>query len=391
MAKPQSGFLLIADITGYTSYLSHSELEHAQEVLQSLLELLIDHTRPPLVISRLAGDAVISYAFESRPVQGQAFIEMIEGTYVAFRRAINQMVLNTTCECNACANINALDLKFFVHHGTFSIQKLDAHQELVGHDVNTIFRMTKNDVVGKTGISAYTLYSDDAMRELGLAGFRETLIAHSGEYDDIGSIAGWVQDMHPVWEAKSDSLRVRVDDGDVLFRAEEDYPAPPEIVWDYLTRPEFRATYMGAVSQKVHNRQGGRVGAGTVFECFHDKGKPSTQTVLEWQPFDLIVTQDTTPVPGTVTIVQVELSPVEGGATHVINTFSKARGPAVKRLVCNVGARLLVPRHTREAMAALGRQIEEDLENGTIHVPDRTVVATEAIADAAAASLIPTN
>ena len=47
MAKPQAGFLLIADITGYTSYLSHSELEHAQEILQALLELLIDHTKPP--------------------------------------------------------------------------------------------------------------------------------------------------------------------------------------------------------------------------------------------------------------------------------------------------------------------------------------------------------
>ena len=61
MAKTQSGFIVIADITGYTSYLRESELEHAQEILQSLLELLIGHTKPPMVISRLAGDAVISY------------------------------------------------------------------------------------------------------------------------------------------------------------------------------------------------------------------------------------------------------------------------------------------------------------------------------------------
>jgi hypothetical protein len=92
MAKPQSGFIVIADITGYIRFLSQSELEHAQEILQSLLELLIGYTKPPMVISRLAGDAVISYAFDSRPVQGQAFVEMIEDTYVAFRRAINQMV-----------------------------------------------------------------------------------------------------------------------------------------------------------------------------------------------------------------------------------------------------------------------------------------------------------
>ena len=298
MAKTQSGFIVIADITGYTSYLRESELEHAQEILQSLLELLIGHTKPPMVISRLAGDAVISYAIESRPVQGQAFVEMIEDTYVAFRRAINQMVLNTTCECNACANINRLDLKFFVHHGTFSIQKLDAHEELVGHDVNAIFRMTKNAVTARTGIRVYTLYSDAAIRQLGLPGFSDGLVAHVEEYDDVGELAGWVQDM--------ESTRVTIAPEDVLVRHDAELPLPPEIVWDYLSRPEYRAMFIFVDSQKVHNRQEGRVGAGTVFECFHGSRKPTTQTVLEWHPFDVTVTQDTTPFPGTSGLSQLE-------------------------------------------------------------------------------------
>ena len=53
----QRGFILIADITGYTAYLNDSELEHAQGTLTDLLELLIDHTRSPLIISRLEGEA----------------------------------------------------------------------------------------------------------------------------------------------------------------------------------------------------------------------------------------------------------------------------------------------------------------------------------------------
>jgi hypothetical protein len=57
-------------------YLSQSELEHAQETLTALLELLIKHTRPPLVISRLAGDAVISYGLQDNFFQGQTFIEL---------------------------------------------------------------------------------------------------------------------------------------------------------------------------------------------------------------------------------------------------------------------------------------------------------------------------
>lgn len=39
------------------------------------------------------------------------------------------MVLNNRCQCAACANVSALDLKFFVHYGEFAIQKLGDHDE----------------------------------------------------------------------------------------------------------------------------------------------------------------------------------------------------------------------------------------------------------------------
>ena len=76
MSKLQSGFLLIADITGYTAYLSKSELEHAEDSLRTLFYLLIEHTQLPLVISRLEGDAVISYAVDGSFLQGQTLVEM---------------------------------------------------------------------------------------------------------------------------------------------------------------------------------------------------------------------------------------------------------------------------------------------------------------------------
>src|SRR4051812_19755187 len=109
----QFGYFLIADITGYTQYLSESELDHAQKTLTALLNLLINHTKPPLIISRLAGDAVISYGLRGSFVGGQTFAEILEETYVSFRQQIELMVHNTTCQCNACRNIGSLDLKFF--------------------------------------------------------------------------------------------------------------------------------------------------------------------------------------------------------------------------------------------------------------------------------------
>ena len=53
-----SGYLVVADISGYSAYLNASELEHAQDVLKTLLDLLIGHVKPPLVLSNLEGDAL---------------------------------------------------------------------------------------------------------------------------------------------------------------------------------------------------------------------------------------------------------------------------------------------------------------------------------------------
>jgi hypothetical protein len=36
------GFLVIADISGYTSFVAKTELEHSHEILTELLELLVN-------------------------------------------------------------------------------------------------------------------------------------------------------------------------------------------------------------------------------------------------------------------------------------------------------------------------------------------------------------
>jgi hypothetical protein len=51
------GFLLIADITGYTIFLTSSELEHAQGVLDALFKSIFAEIKAPIVLSNLQGDA----------------------------------------------------------------------------------------------------------------------------------------------------------------------------------------------------------------------------------------------------------------------------------------------------------------------------------------------
>src|SRR3989337_3360293 len=80
------GFLVISDISGYSSYVRDSELEHARDSLAALLKILIEHIRSPFAIAKLEGDAVFSYAPGNAFLQGQSLLEMMEGAYVALDR-----------------------------------------------------------------------------------------------------------------------------------------------------------------------------------------------------------------------------------------------------------------------------------------------------------------
>ncbi|MBI2776822.1 MAG: hypothetical protein HYX57_06130 [Chloroflexi bacterium] len=46
-ASPATGFLVLADLTGYTAYLSGSEIEHAPAIAGDLLETIVGRLEPP--------------------------------------------------------------------------------------------------------------------------------------------------------------------------------------------------------------------------------------------------------------------------------------------------------------------------------------------------------
>lgn len=333
MTETQEGFLLISDISGYTMYLNESELEHAQETLTALLELMVDKTQPPLIISRLEGDAVISYGLTGDFFSGQTFVELIENTYVAFRKAIERMVLNNTCQCRACANVNQLDLKFFTHYGTFGVQTIKDHQELVGSDVNLIHRLLKNSVRESTGFQAYALFTEQALDQLDLHEIRSTMAPHTESYPHIGELRLWVQDMGPIWKAEREAVQVELPEEQLVYRLDVELDMPPELVWDYLSDPHYRRYLHGSDHQKVLKRTGGRIGQGSTYQCFHgDKVVP--QTILEWKPFELVVTRDLAgiPIPGTYYYAQYRLRARDGGTLLELG-FTSGKGPLLGRLI----------------------------------------------------------
>lgn len=325
------GFVLIADITGYTMYLTESELAHAQGTLTDLLELLVDTTRAPFVVAQLEGDAVMSYAFEDGFVDSQTFLERVEETYIEFRRAIDLMVLNNTCECNACANVSALDLKFFVHHGAFVIQPVGEMRQLVGTDVNLIHRLLKNEVTAETGFRAYLLLTEAATTALNVDPHSENFVAHLESVSDFGDLSVRVKDMHPAYEAAREFERLLYEPEEVLKTLVTDIPLPIESVWAYANQSEFRNLLIGSDSYEVLDRRSGRITEGSTYQCYHGN-MTVTQVVLDWVPFERVALRQMIFSGKTTTILDLRFAPSASG-TSFSQIVTKPSGPPVRRML----------------------------------------------------------
>jgi Protein of unknown function (DUF2652) len=359
LAVAHKGYLVISDITGYTGFLNQSELEHAEDSLRTLLELLIDHNGPPLIISRLEGDAVISYAPLSSVLQGPTLVDMIESTYGAFKKALENMVVNTTCSCKACRNLPNLDLKFFVHFGEFVIQRLASYDELIGNDVNLLHRLVKNHITERTSLRAYAAYSAAALEALGVGGMYTSLIAHTESYEHIGTVQIYVQDMWAVWKKKQDELRIFADPKESAFVVEQDFPLPASLLWDYLTKPEYRSILQGSDWQKLIKAANGRTSRGAVYHCAHGK-RIFVQTIIDWQPFEYYTIEEEAGMPGTSFLFTYRLVPTPQGA-RLMAISGRSRGPLFLRQLNDFFARFTATRLYASGTLALYQQILDDM------------------------------
>jgi uncharacterized protein YndB with AHSA1/START domain len=321
---PEPACLVIADISGYTSYLAGVELDHAQDILADLMDTVVGSLRPAFRLAKLEGDAAFVYAVTAT-VDASALMDTIERTYFAFRRRLRDIGRASTCDCNACLRMPALDLKVLAHHGTIVRQRMAGREELVGSDVIVAHRMLKNEVAERTGITAYALYTEACLRAatiddpggLGLVEHRET-------YDHLGEVAGWVADLGEAWAAELDRTRVVVEADAAMFSLESDLPAPPGIAWEYLTSPARRIRWQAGVTAINEQSATGRRGVGTTNHCVH--GKDATiEEILDWRPPEYYTMRWLMPIPNAPKIrTTYELREVESG-THVTMRMERPR------------------------------------------------------------------
>jgi hypothetical protein len=196
------GYFVVADITGYTMFLTQTELEHAEKALGLLFEDQLKQFQSPLVVNSFRGDAILAYALEGSFAPGLALVETLDRIYASFRDRGERIARESTCGCNACSSVPSLDLKFFVHFGSFMLQKMGDREEMLGADVIVVHRMMKNQVKEQTGAAAYALLSEAAVSAMSLGDDAAAMKAYVESYEHIGEVKMRVHDLRAAFERR---------------------------------------------------------------------------------------------------------------------------------------------------------------------------------------------
>jgi hypothetical protein len=314
MLQPEPTWLLIADVSGYTSYLAAVELDHAQDILADLIGTVVTSLRPSFRLAKLEGDAAFVAAAADK-LDGSLLLDTIERCYFGFRRRRRDVRQATSCTCNACVQIPDLNLKFVVHHGMALRHRIAGSEELLGSDVIVVHRLLKNDVVGRFGIAAYSLFTQaavDAMAidpaALGMGPLVET-------YEHLGEVATWVHDLERRWQEEETRQRVFVSAESSAFTVSVATSAPPQVAWEFLTVPGRRTAWQSGVTDVLlADSTGNRRSVGATIHCMHGT-EAVIEEILDWRPYDYWSNRSTinTPAGPVKMLSTVELEPTASG------------------------------------------------------------------------------
>jgi len=202
-ASVSEGYLLLADISGYTGFLSSVEEAHDVDfsggipagytVLGQLLDSVVEGVEPEFGVAKLEGDAVFATApAQALDGQGDAVVRHLQAVHDAFRarRAVAKHAADHVC--TACPVVGSLDLKMVLHRGRVVRQTVGSRTEILGPAVNVAHRLLKNTIQARIGARPYLFMTDAAATGLGLPGVG---VEHREDYPDVGPIGGRILEL----------------------------------------------------------------------------------------------------------------------------------------------------------------------------------------------------
>ncbi len=150
--------IFIPDISGYTKFVSSTEIQHAKHIVEELLEAILSANEIGLELSEIEGDALLLYRKGKAP-NCQELLAQIQKMYISFHTHLKKYETQRICSCGACCSANNLELKFIAHYGEMAETVINNRPGLFGKAVIAAHRLLKN----KINSNEYTLFSNELM------------------------------------------------------------------------------------------------------------------------------------------------------------------------------------------------------------------------------------
>jgi len=139
------GLLFIPDISGFTRFITETEIDHSRHIIEELLGAVIDANEIGLEVSEIEGDAVLFFRFGHTPELSELY-RQVERMFYAFHERLGTYEIGRFCQCRACISATNLTLKIVSHYGEFTSYSVKSFQKLLGRDVIVAHQLLKNDV-----------------------------------------------------------------------------------------------------------------------------------------------------------------------------------------------------------------------------------------------------
>src|SRR4051794_21329701 len=112
----QPALLFMPDISGFTEFVTSTEIEHAQSIVQEVLEVLIESNQLNLQVGEIEGDAVFFFRYGQAPSYSE-LLQQVQTMFTRFHQHLQLFDQQRICPCGACAAATGLKLKMIAHFG----------------------------------------------------------------------------------------------------------------------------------------------------------------------------------------------------------------------------------------------------------------------------------
>ena len=268
----QSALLFMPDISGFTEFVSKTEIQHAQSIVGELLEIIMESNQLDLEVSAIEGDAIFFYRLGKAPSLEQ-LLEQVQHMFTRFHQQLLKYDHERICPCGACSSAKHLKLKFFAHYGEVSSYKVKEHHQLFGKEVIVLHRLMKNNIDKEE----YTLLTNDVLDQHDASDGHHLYdgAAHAMEQYDTGDIHFMVVDLADLRqriEAVEPEAIHLSEKTKVSFTEERVLDTPIEKVFLSIFDLPQRVNWMEGVKGIKVLKKPGVNRPGTVHQCIADTG-----------------------------------------------------------------------------------------------------------------------